>query len=275
MRKETLMKNRVLMILSAALILAAGACTVNVYDYSTHSEGSWGSSQPPDTVYLHPDPDHITSPSTEPDTVTTRRALAGGGSVLIEECDNWVRYTLFGCKTETDGVAFEIRPVMTGITGSDGSVTRDFQLEFNCRMQSYILDSEDEGSTIGRSSGSSSVGRSVLPVVTGTNLVTLVANRTSFPFIAEQARSYDGEWLPDGTLSYNAAFASSEWMIRDICTAEQLVVVSESPEYRMIFGDDERRLLQQFFDIFVLHGGEAPALPVGGGRAADMDSGRI
>ncbi|RKZ01594.1 hypothetical protein DRQ21_10410 [Candidatus Fermentibacteria bacterium] len=269
------MKNRVLMILSTVLILAVGACTVNVYDYSTHSEGSAGSSQPPDTVYVHSDPDHITAPSTEPDTVTTRRALVGGGSVLIEECDNWTRYTLFGCKTETDGVAFEIRPVMTSITGSDGSVTEDFQLEFDCRMQSYILDSDEGESALVGGSRSSSAGRSVMPVVTGTNLVTIVANRTSFPFIAEQARSYDGDWLPDGTLSYSAAFASSEWMVRDICTAEQLVVMSESPEYRMIFGDDERRLLQQFFDIFVLHGGEAPALPVGGGGAADMDSGRI
>jgi len=268
------MKNSVPEIVFVVLILAVGACTVNVYDYSTHSS-SGGSSQKPDTVYLYSKPDHIELIPAEPDTVTTRRELVGDGFVLIEECDNWTRYTLFGCKTETDGVAFETRPVMTSITGSDGSVTEDFQLEFYCIMQSYIVNSEDEAPAVNRDSDDSSMGRIAMPVVTGTELAAIVADRTTFPFIAEQAQSYDGNWLPDGTIAYSAAFSSSRWMLRDICTAEQLVVVSESPDFRMIFSDNERRLLQQFFDIFVLHGGEAPALPVGRGRAADMDSGSI
>ncbi len=267
------MNKRVLLVLSAAMIVVAGACTVNVYDYSTHSS-SVRSAQKPDTVVVYSKPERIALIPTEPDTVTTRRALEGGGFVLIEECDNWIRYTLFGCKTETDGVAFEMRPVMTSITGSDGSVTEDFQLEFNCRMQSYILDSDDADLTPVEGSSSFPARRRVMPVVTGTNLVTIVANRTSFPFIAEQARSYDGDWLPDGTLTYSAVFSSSRWMLRDICTAEQLAVVSDSPDYRMIFGDNERKLLQQYFDIFVLHGGAALVLPVGGSREINVDSGR-
>ena len=248
-----------------AMLLVLGACTVNMYDYSSHS--SEGGSQPPDTVYVVPESGSApVPPPVLPDTVFSRYPLLHGGYVFIEECGSWSRYTLFGCKTETDGVAFELRPVMISTTSSDGSVNKEFKLEFNCRMQSYLVDSDTESSLLSDGSAPSAAGRIAMPVVTGTELVTFVANRTSFPFLAEQSVSYNGDWLPDGTLMYDAVFTLPQWMLRDICTAEQLVVSSESPDFRMFFGDSERRLLQQFFDIFVIHDGEAPVLPVGDSR---------
>lgn len=248
-------------------LLVLGACTINVYDYSTHP-GSGGGSQPPDTVYIEPESGSApVPPPAVPDTVFSKYPLLGGGYVEIEQCGDWSKYTLFGCNTETDGVAFEIRPVMISTTSPEGAVSKEFQIEFTCRMQSYMVDSDAESLIIDGGT-SSSYGRTALPVVTGTELITIVANRTSFPFLVEQAESYDGNWLPDGTLMYDAVFGTSEWMIRDICSAEQLVVSSESPDFRMIFGDTKRRLLQQFFDIFVIHDGEAPVLPVGGSRHA-------
>lgn len=128
-----------------------------------------------------------------------------------------------------------------------------------------MIDSDVESLVMRSGVSPSTDSRTLLPVVTGTEVVTIVANRTSFPFLAERAESYDGNWLPDGTLMYDAVFSLPQWMLRDICTAEQLVVSSESPDFRMLFGDTERRLLQQFFDIFVIYDGEPPVLPVGAG----------
>ena len=253
-------------------LLLLGACTVNHYDYSTHPDG--GGSQPPDTVYIEIEPETApVPPDLAPDTVISRHPLLGG-YVEVEECGNWSKHTLFGCLTETDGVAFEVRPVMISVTSSEGEIAKEYQLEFTCRIQSYMVDSEAESSIINGGAVSATAGRIAMPVVTGTELATLVANRTSFPFLAEQALSYDSDWLPDGTLKYDAVFNSSQWMVRDVCTAEQLVVSSESPEYRMLFGDPQRRLLQQFYDIFVIHDGVAPALPVGGSRAVERSAGR-
>lgn len=260
-----------------AVFLVLVACTVNMYDYSTSS----GSGKPPrpDTVYIEtgsatlPGTYPVPVPPVTPDTLLSRYPLMGG-YVAVEECGSWSRFTLFGCKTETDGVALELRPVMVSFTSSDGSAQKEFQLEFTCRMQPHIIDSEIESSVLNGGTVSSSAGMIAMPVVTGTELVTLVANRTSFPFLAEQALAYDGNWLPDGTLMYDAVFNSSEWMVRDICSAEQLVASSESPDYRILFGDTERRLLQQFFDIFVVHGGEAPVLPVEGSGGSARGFGR-
>ncbi len=249
-----------------AALLFWGACTVNIYDYSSHSGGG---SQPPDTVFIESGPESAPLPPPfVPDTVFWEYDLIGEGHVEIEQCGNWSRYTLIGCVAETDGVAFEARPVMISVVSSDGAVAREYQIEFACRIQSYLVDSDGESSAVGSSTSLSSADRTALPAVTGTELVTIVANRTSFPFLVEQAVSYDGNWLADGTLVYDAVFSSSEWMIRDICTAGQLVVSSESPDYRMLFGDSERRLLQQFFDIFVIHDGEPPVLPVGSAERA-------
>ncbi|MCK5130990.1 MAG: hypothetical protein KAR40_02430 [Candidatus Sabulitectum sp.] len=243
-------------------LLIFSACTINMYDYSTHSGG--GGVQPPDTVYVESSsPAFPVPPSAFQDTVYSRYLLLGGGHVEIERCGNWSRSTLVGCKTETDGVAFEVRPVIISVGSSRRSAAKEFQLEFTCRMQSYMIDSDVESLVMHSGVSSSTDGGTLLPVVTGTEVVTIVANRTSFPFLAEQAESYEGNWLPDGTLLYEAAFSLPQWMLREICTAEQLVVSSESPDFRMLFGDTERRLLQQFFDIFVIHGGEAPVLPVG------------
>ncbi|MEA3265510.1 MAG: hypothetical protein U9P42_01015 [Candidatus Fermentibacteria bacterium] len=258
----------------AAGLLVIGACTVNVYDYSTHSGGGDGS-MPPDTVYVsNPSSGFAEIPPVVPDTVISKYPLLGGGHVLIEECGDWSSYTLFGCRTETDGVAFDLRPVMVSTIASDGSAAKEFYLEFTCRIQAHMIDSDTENSLLDDGSAPSTSGRMAIPVVTGTELVTLVAHRTSFPFLAEEAMEYEGDWLADGTLLYEAVFNSSEWMVRDICTAEQLVVSSEAPDFRMIFGDTERRLLQQFFDIFVVHDGEPPVLPVGGGRSLDRGAGR-
>lgn len=258
----------------AAGLLVIAACTVNVYDYSTHSGGG-GGSKPPDTVYVqNPSSGFAEVPPVVSDTVITKYHLLGDGYVLIEKCEDWSRHTLFGCSTETDGVAFDLRPVMISTTGSDGSVTKEFQLEFTCRIQAYMIDSDTEISLLDDGSAPSTSMGMTLPVVTGTELVTIVAHRTSFPFLAEDAASYEGDWLADGTLLYDAVFNSSEWMVRDICMAEQLIVSSNSPDFRMIFGDTERRLLQQFFDIFVIHDGEPPVLPVGGGRSVVRGTGR-
>ncbi len=238
-------------------LLALMACTVNVYDYSSHSgSGGGGGTLPPDTVYIEDEPE------IDPDTLLSEYDLLGDGYVAIEKCGSWSRYVLFGCKTETDGAAFVMRPVME-VDTVRGLETRVFSLQFSCKLQSHLVEDSEESALLSGRSGVETV-RTVLPVVTGTELVTIVSDRTSYPFLAEESDSYDGNWLPDGTLAYDAVFTVADWMFRDICTTErQLVVSSETPEFRMIFGDNERRLLHQFFDIFVVNNGEPALLPVG------------
>ncbi len=238
-------------------LLSLLACTVNVYDYSSHSgSGGGGGMLPPDTVYIEDDPE------ISPDTLLSEYDLLGDGYVTIEKCGSWSRYVLFGCKTETDGASFVMRPVME-VDTVRGLETRVFSLQFSCKLLSHLVDDSEESSLLsGRSSAVT--GRTVLPVVTGTEVVTIVSDRTSYPFLAEESESYDGNWLPDGTLAYDAVFTIADWMFRDICTVErQLAVSSKNPEFSMIFGDNERRLLHQFFDIFVINNGEASILPVG------------
>lgn len=255
---------KTLLIISIALL---ASCTVNMYDYSTHSGEVH---HKPDTVYVEPgSPPEISTPPAVPpvippavpDTLSSRRSLSGGGVVLTETCGGWTRHTLLGSSTETDGAFLEIRPVVIFTKTDDGEETSQFQLVFNCVLQSYLLDSGPGGSfSSGRETSAGS--GSVLPVVTGTELISVVADRTTFPFLAEEAHSYKGDWQQDGTLSYNAVYFIPDWKMRAVCTADQLIAVSEDPEYRLLFGDNSRRLLQQFYDIFVLHGGEGPVLPV-------------
>lgn len=242
-------------------LLSLMACTVNVYDYSSHSGSSGGASLPPDTVYIE-DEQEV---EVELDTLLSRYNLLGNGYVTIENCGSWSRYILFGCKTETDGVYFVMRPVMEVDTVS-GLETRAFSIQFFCKLQSHLVEQSEESSLLsGRSR--ESAGSSILPVITGTEVVTIISDRTSYPFLAEESESYTSNLLEDGTLAYDAVFTVADWMFRDICASErQLLVSSETPEFQLIFGDSERRLLQQFFDIFVVHGGEPPILPVGGDR---------
>ncbi len=241
-------------------LLVLSACTMNYYDYSTHPAGS----SAPDTVFVEPGSGSITvPPAVQPDTVFSRYPLLGGGNVEIEECENWSRSTLVGCKTETDGIAFEMRPVIISHIGEGGNIEKEFYVEFICKMQPGVFDSENERTVLSDGITSSTPAGLVMPVITGTEVVTIVANVTSFPFLAEQSESYQGDLLADGTLLYEAVFSLPMWMLRDICSAQQLVVSSESPGFRMMFSDGNRRLLQQFFDIFVIHNGEAPVLPVG------------
>lgn len=241
--------------LFASVVLVA-SCTVNVYDYSTHSGSS---SQEPDTVYVEPSPP---APPAEPDTTISRRALAGsGGVVIIENCGSWTRYTLKGCFIETDGVALEMSPVLIRTEADDGVESSTFQMVFILRLQDYMFGS-DSGDIFSGSSGSGSV----LPVVTGTRLLALVVDRTTFPFLVEEANAFESDWSPGGTISCTAVFPIAEWEMRIICMADQIVAVSDDPEYRLLYGDTERRLLQQFYDIFVIHNGEAPVLPVQAGR---------
>ena len=246
-------------------LLFMGACTVNVYDYSSDSNYPGGTgSPPPDTVYVEHGGSAVIPPPFFPDTVYSKYRLVEGGHVEIEESGNWSRYTLMGCKTETDGVAFEMRPVVVYATSADGEIAKDFQVGFSCVLQSFLVESDLE-STILNDGIAPSEGEGILmPVVTGTEVVTIVAERTSFPFLAEQAVSYEGDLFPDGTIMYEALFTLPQWMLRDICTAGELVTSSKTPEFRMLFGERERRLLQQFFDIFVVHDGDAPVLPVRG-----------
>jgi len=242
-------------IITLITFLSLMACTVNVYDYSSHS-GSGGGTLPSDTVFVEDEPEISL------DTLLSEYDLLGDGYVAIEKSGSWSRYVLFGCKTETDGVSFVMRPVME-VDTVRGLETRVFSLRFTCKLSSHIVEQGEESALLsGRSSAVA--GRTALPVVTGTEVVTIVSDRTSYPFLAEESESYDGNWLPDGTLAYDAVFTVADWMFKDICTTErQLVVSSATPEFRMIFGDNERRLLHQFFDIFVVNNGEPPILPVG------------
>lgn len=240
-------------------LLSLAACTVNVYDYSTHSGSGSSAILPADTTYSEGETEIAL------DTILTEYNLLGDGYVAIEKCGSWSRYVLFGCKTETDGASFVMRPVMEVDTVL-GLETKVFTLQFSCKLQSHLVE-QDEASSLLSGRSTASTGSSVLPVVTGTEVVTIVSDRTSYPFLAEESESYKGNWLPDGTLAYDAVFTVADWMFRDICTTERrLVVSSEVPEFLMIFGDNERRLLHQFFDIFVVNNGEAPILPVGGNR---------
>ncbi len=250
-------------------LLLMGSCTVNTYDYSSHTSYPGGTgSPPPDTIYIEPGGQPggsaVIPPPVFPDTVFSRYPLVEGGFVEIEESMNWSRYTLIGCKTETDGVAFEMRPIVVSVTSSEGEITKDFQIEFSCVMQSLLVGSATESIILNDGVAPSGNDGTLLPVVTGTEVVAIVAERTSFPFLAEQAVNYSGNLKPDGTIMYEALFTLPQWMLRDICTAEELVTSSKTPEFRMIFGERERRLLQQFFDIFVIHDGDAPVLPVRG-----------
>lgn len=236
-------------LLSVSLILLVTSCTVNVYDYSTHSGGGT----------LEPDPP--SSPS-EPDTTVTRRALPGtGGVVIMENCGTWTRYTLKGCFIETDGVAMETSPVLVRTESGDGAESSLFQIAFTLRIQHHMIDSE-QGDVFPESQPS----ETVLPVVTGTRLLSLMVDRTSLPFLIEEAEIFETERLPGGTISCNAVFTVEEWEMRIICTGDQITAVSEYPEYRLLFGENERRMLQQFYDVFVIHNGDAPVLPVQEGR---------
>lgn len=219
------------------LFLAAimASCTVNVHNGGSNPPGGGGGVQAPDTT-------------------VTRHPLTGGGTVITEECGNWTRHTLTGCRTETDGTLLEIRPAVTRTsTGSDEAVAT-FQVTFACRAQG------GSGGSIGTETGPGP--GSALPVVTGTELIRILADRTTFGFLIEDAEDFQSDWLADGTISYTAVFQVEDWMMRALCTAENVIAVSGEPEFRLIFGNDARRLMQQFYDIFVIHGGSAPVLPV-------------
>jgi hypothetical protein len=253
---------RVLVFVVAALLMA---CTVNVYDYSTHSGGGVYKPEHPDTVYIAPGPSEISAPTVppaEPDTIFSRRTLIGGGVVETAVCGDWTRHILTGCMVETDGVALEVRPVVIIRTSSDGAAVKEFKLIFNCRMQSFLVGSTGTGGSFSAGRSTSAGVGSTLPVVTGTELISIVADNTTFPFLAEESESYKGEWLPDGTLMYNAVYSIADWKMRAICTAENIIAVSTGPDFRIVFGEDSKRLLRQFYDIFVIHDGEAPVLPV-------------
>lgn len=108
-------------------LLIFSACTINMYDNSTHSGG--GGSQPPDTEYVESSsPAFPVPPSAFQDTIYSRYLLLGGGHVEIEQCGNWSRSTLVGSKTETDGVAFEIRPVMVSVVLHTDLQQKNFNL---------------------------------------------------------------------------------------------------------------------------------------------------
>lgn len=239
-----------LLIIASIAVLAS--CTVNVYDYSTHTGGG---EKPPDTVFVEPGIPPQIPPA--PDTVTSRRPLLGGGSVLTEKCGGWTRHTLFGCSSETDGASVELRPVVVRTVSSDGAEISEYSMIFLISFQDYMLDTAP-GESFDGSSGSASV----LPVVTGNELVSVIAGETTYPFLVEEAEDFDSDWLPGGTISCVGVFKVPDWKMRSICLAQQLIVSAEEPGYRLMFSDETRRLLQQFHDIFVIHGGEAPVLPV-------------
>jgi len=248
-------------------MLVLVACTVNVYDYSSHSGA--GEVQKPDTVYIgvvEPESGLIPIPPADPDTVVSIYPLAGG-EVRIEKFGSWSRFTLFGCITETDGVSLEIRPVMVSVVSPDGAVLEDYQLQFTCRLKSALADTERDDSAASAPPSSSS-SMILLPVVTGTELVTLIADRTSFPFLEEEALKLDTKRLFDGTLIYSAVYAMSDWKLRDICMASQLAASSQDPEFRVVFSDLSRGLLQQYYDIFVINDGSPRAFSGRGGRAS-------
>ncbi len=225
-----------------ALFLTAvmASCTVNVYNGGSTPPGGGGGVQVPDTI-------------------VTRQPLVGGGTVITEEFGEWTRHTLLGCRTETDGTLLEIRPAVNRTSARGGDTLTTFQITFACRAHGGSV--ESIGTETGPWPGSA------LPVVTGTELVRILADRTTFGFLIEDAEDFQSDWLADGTISYTAVFQVEDWMMRALCTAGNVVAVSGSPEFRLIFGDDARRLMQQFYDIFVVHGGSAPVLPVQEGVA--------
>lgn len=246
----------------STFFLIALACTVNVYDYSTHS----GSEHyKPDTVYVEQKPPETSLIPDEPDTVFSRRPLLGPGAVEIIEFGNWKRHTLTGCVSETDGAFLEIKPVVVYTTSSNGSVSKTFEIEFHCRLQPFMVHSEQlEAGAVSSASG-------VLPVVTGDELLRLVTGPTTLPFLEGESDSYEWSRLQDGTFQYVGVYSVADWKMRLICTAERMVAVSDDPEFNLIFGDDSRRLFQQFYDIFVIHHGDAPILPVMGGASRTTD----
>lgn len=244
----------------SALFLIALACTVNVYDYSTHSGTAH---YKPDTVYTEqsPPPGSMipVEPPVEPDTVFSRRALAGGGSVEIMQCGNWTQHTLAGCVSETDGAFLEIKPVVVYTTSDNGRITKTFQLVFHCRLQPFMVSGEE------LDPGPYSTSTGVLPVVSGRELLRLVTNNTTLPFLEGESDSYSWNQNQDGTFQYTGVYSVSDWKMRIICSAERMIAESDDPEFSLVFGDDSRRLFQQFYDIFVVHNGDAPILPVNSG----------
>jgi hypothetical protein len=250
----------------ASLVLFAVSCTVNLYDHSTH--GGSGGAVSPDTVYIEHSPPSIGNPPVppvHPDTVFSRYPLIGG-SVEVEEAGTWKRHTLRGCISETDGVLLEIIPVAVYRTAHDGSISKEFSVVFSSRLQAHVFETQSSG---GVSFGlSQEEGTGVLPVVTGTEFLRLVADRTTYPFLLEESTSYEGRRLPDGNMAYSAVFDLPDWKLRSICSAGSITAAGSNPEFRLMFSDDARRLLQQFYDIFVVHNGQAPVLPVGGGAAS-------
>lgn len=225
---------------AALSLFMLASCTVNVYNGGSTPPGGGGGVQVPDTT-------------------TSRHPLIGGGAVVTEECGNWTRHTLIGCRTETDGTLLEIRPSVTRTLAAVGDTLTSFQVAFACRIHGGSA--ESIGTETGPGPGSA------LPVVTGTELIRILADRTTFGFLVEDAKDFQSDWLADGTISYTAVFQVEDWMMRALCTAGNVIAVSGSPEFRLIFGDDARRLMQQFYDIFVVHGGSAPVLPVQEGAA--------
>ena len=248
--------------LVSALFLIAVACTVNVYDYSTNS----GSGHyKPDTVYVEQKPPETYPVPTLPDTVFSRRPLVGRGVVEIMEYGNWIRHTLTGCVSETDGAFLEIKPVVIYSTSLIGNISKTFEIEFHCRLQPFMVHGEQlEPGTVSSSSGA-------LPVVTGNELLRLVTGSTTLPFLEGENDSYEWQRLQDGTFQYVGVYSVADWKMRLICTAERMVAISDDPEFSLIFGDDSRRLFQQFYDIFVIHDGDAPILPVNGGTSRTTD----
>lgn len=232
------------------------SCTVKAYDYSSRSGGA---SLEPDTVHAEPNPPEAPS---QPDTIVTRRALAGGrGVAIVENCHNWTRTTLKGCLIETDGVFLEASPVVTTTISDDGVESSLFQMLFILRIQDYIPDSGSGGIF-----AEPSASETALPVVTGTRFLNLLAGSTSFSFLVEEADVFKSGWIPGGTFSCTAVFPVEGWMMRSICMGDEIAAVSEDPVYRLLFGDNERILLQQFYDIFIVHDGEAAVLQVMEGR---------
>jgi len=252
-------------IFPAAFIILL-ACTVNVYDYSTHTGGGIHKPVNPDTVYVEPGPPDSSAPHTVPpagpDTVYSTRQLFGG-VVETATCGNWTRHTLKGCTARNEEVDLEMSPIVIVLTSSDGSTVKEFKVAFNCGLQAFPAGWTRAGESSFSPGSSTSPGAgSTLPVVTGTELVSIVADRITFPFLYEESESFQGRWLSDGTLTYSAVFSVPDWEMRTLCVAQNITACSTEPEFRVVFGEDSRRLLQQFYDIFVVHSGEAPVLPV-------------
>ncbi len=125
------------------------------------------------------------------DTLFTSRSLLGGGSVEIASSGGWQRHTLTGCVTETDGVALEMRPVVVYQRTGDGGMDKEFQIVFSSRVQ--------PGYTRSEAGERAPDGSGVLPVVTGTRFISIVADRTEIPFLVEESQSMKncpGRWNP-------------------------------------------------------------------------------